>query len=111
MKLRLDADALAQLVRLSLPKRGFTAVDAPMTFTARGGTFEVEVDVEPVAAAAHSPDENPPKEGGTLAEIVERARLMAIEQALLLTGGNRSAAARMLGVNVRSIFRHCERRS
>lgn len=110
MKLRLDADAIAQLVRLALPKRGLAPVDAPMTFIARGGVFEVEVDVEPIPPIARSPDDNPEIESGTLAEIVAQARAMAIERALLVTGGNRSAAARLLGINVRSMFRHCERR-
>lgn len=109
MKLRLDADAIAQLLRLALPKRGLAAVDAPMNFSARGGGFYVEVDVDPVNVA---PTTAAPVKGfGPLAEIVEQARKAAIERALLATNGNRLAAARLLKINPRTIFRHCERRT
>ena len=110
MRLRLDADAIAQLVRLALPKRGLAAADAPMVFHARGAGFEIVVDVDPVNEAPGSPDENPLKRSfGPLAEIVEQAREAAIARALLATGGNRLAAARLLQVNPRTVFRHCER--
>ena len=107
MKLRLDADAIAQLLRVALPQRGFAAVDAPMTFSARGAVFHVDVEVEAVNAA---PAAVQPVSGfGPLAEIIEQARAAAIERALLATGGNRLAAARLLQVNPRTVFRHCER--
>jgi len=41
-----------------------------------------------------------------LAEHMERERKAHIQRALDASGGNRSQAARLLGVDVRSVFRH-----
>lgn len=41
--------------------------------------------------------------------ILEEARGDAVARALAATRGNKSAAARLLGIDVRTIFRRCQR--
>jgi len=56
-----------------------------------------------------TPDASPGSQGGTLREAVEAAERQAITHALLGAGGNRRAAAKRLGVSLRTLFYKMDR--
>jgi DNA-binding NtrC family response regulator len=66
----------------------------------RGGEFELREMAKLVLAMAN--------QVGSKLDLVERA---VLEQALTVTGGNKSEAARLVGIDRKTFERHCERQA
>jgi len=103
----IDSDAVTALAARDWPGnvRELSNVLERLGILASGGRIRrADVEAVPVRARRDAPASTPPAEGGDLAGARARSERAAIERAIDQAGGNRTLAARLLGISRRTLY-------